>query len=534
MEEIAAMPGPLRLPRRAAIVAGVAGALAAPSRFAFGQGGTPAPIAAESGRPRVEWGAAVGDVSPGAALLWSCADRTSRMLVEWATDEGFRNARRVRGPFATEATDFTARIDLRDLPPDAEIFYRVTFEGPGADRAASAPVLGRFRTAPAARRDVRFLWSGDTAGQGWGIDEQRGGMRTYETMRRTGADFFVHCGDTIYADSPIVRLPDGTVWRNLVTPEVAKVAETLGEFRGRYRYNLMDRNVRAFQAEVAQLWLWDDHKVTNDWSDSKDLSGEARYAEKRVALLTARAARAFLDYAPMRTHGPDEAERIYRRVAYGPHLDVFALDMRSHRGPNSHNRQEAQGPETAILGEAQIRWLLRGLRASTATWKVIACDMPLGLLVPDGQDRQGRPMFEAVANGDGPALGRELEIAGLLSAIRHAGVRNVVWVTADVYYTAAHRYDPARAQYRDFDPFWEFVSGPLHAGGFGPNPPDDTFGLEVVWQKAPDGRRNVPPTEGQFFSEAMIDGRSGALTIMLKDMTGATLWQRSFEPGRAA
>jgi alkaline phosphatase D len=107
-------------------------------------------------------------------------------------------------------------------------------------------------------------------------------------------------------------------------------------------------------------------------------------------------------------------------------------------------------------------------------------------------------------------------------------------VTADVHYTAAHRYDPARAQYRDFDPFWEFVSGPLHAGGFGPNPPDDTFGLEVVWQKAPDGRRNVPPTEGQFFGEAMIDGRSGALTIMLKDMTGATLWQRSFEPGRAA
>ena len=34
--------------------------------------------------------------------------------------------------------------------------------------------------------------------------------------------------------------PDGQVWRNLVTEEVSKVAETLDEFRGRHRYNLLD------------------------------------------------------------------------------------------------------------------------------------------------------------------------------------------------------------------------------------------------------------------------------------------------------
>src|SRR3712207_8134635 len=39
------------------------------------------------------------------------------------------------------------------------------------------------------------------------------------------------------------KLPDGGIWRNLVTEEVAKVAETLAEFRGRYKYNLLDRNV---------------------------------------------------------------------------------------------------------------------------------------------------------------------------------------------------------------------------------------------------------------------------------------------------
>jgi len=48
-----------------------------------------------------------------------------------------------------------------------------------------------------------------------------------------------------------------------------------------------------------------------------------------------------------------------------------------------------------------------------------------------------------------------------LSAWKRAGVQNVVFITADVHYTAAHHYSPERAAYTDFTPFWEFVSGPL-------------------------------------------------------------------------
>ena len=87
-------------------------------------------------------------------------------------------------------------------------------------------------------------------------------------------------------------------------PEVSKVAETLAEFRGRYKYNLLDdEHVRRFNAEVPQIWQWDDHEVVNNWSDSKDLSGDPRYTEKNVPLLIARGTRAFLEYAPMRYTG---------------------------------------------------------------------------------------------------------------------------------------------------------------------------------------------------------------------------------------
>ncbi|MBM3777481.1 MAG: alkaline phosphatase [Acidimicrobiia bacterium] len=485
-------------------------------------------------RPGLPSGIQIGDVRADSAIVWGRADRPARLVVEHASNASFREAVTVRGGVATQENGFVARLDLSGLAPDREVLLRVRFEDLESGRARSAPVDGRFRTAPAGRRNVRFVWSADTAGQGYGIDPERGGMRTYEAMRQVDPDFFVHCGDTIYADAPIaerMELADGSVWRSLVTADVAVVAESLAQFRGRYAYNLLDAHVQRFSAEVPQVWLWDDHEVVNNWSDAKDLSADARYTEKRVAVLAERARRAFLDYAPLR-YEPSEEERIYRHVPYGPLLDVFALDARSYRGPNSANRQAIGGPATAFLGAAQLTWLEETLAQSSAVWKVIASDMPIGLVVPDELDSSGRPAtFEAVANADGgPPLGRELEIAHLLRSIREHGVRNVVWITGDVHYTAAHRYDPARARFTGFDPFWEFASGPLHAGSFGPSALDDTFGPQVVFQRA-SPIPNAPPSAGyQFFGQVDIDGATAAMTVTLKDVSGASLFTTTLEP----
>jgi alkaline phosphatase D len=395
--------------------------------------------------------------------------------------------------------------------------------------------VGRFRTAPRGRRDVAFLWSAETAGQGFGINPSWGGMRVYETMRRERPDFFLHCGDTIYADKPIpaeVALPDGTVWRNLTTAAKSKVAETLDDFRGNYLYNLLDDNVRRFAAEVPQVWQWDDHEVLDNWWLGKDLTGDPRYREKSVALLAARAARAFREYAPLRWHGPDEPERLYRHLSYGPHLDLFVVDLRSYRAPNSHNQQPEEGPETALLADAQWKWLERAIGASRATWKVVAAGLPLGLLVGDGRDAEGRPRQEAIANGPGAPAGRELELARLLRALARKRIRNLVWLCGDVHYTAAHHYHPSRARFADFLPFWEFVSGPLNAGTFGPNRLDDTFGPEVVFQKVP-ARGGAAPSAGlQFFGRVDIDGATGEMKVSLKDVAGETLFVQRLKPAR--
>lgn len=516
---------PARIGRRRALFSAVAAPFVVPR---LGRAQAPG-----SGRPFMPYGVQSGDMAPDGAIVWSACDRPARLVVEWATEESFRDPKRVEGSLATADTGFTARAAIEGVAPGQTVFWRAAFADPLDARAASEPVLGRFRTAPGAGRDVSFVWGGDTAGQGYGINPDWGGMRIYETMRRTAPDFFVHSGDTVYADNPIpaeIRLGDGTVWRNLVTEAKSKVAETLEEFRGAWRYNLLDESLRRFNAETPMLAQWDDHETVDNWHPDLRLDGDPRYREKSAAVLAARARRAFLEFMPMR---PDAAApgRIYRKIAWGPALDVFLLDMRSYRAANGENRQAAPGPDTAFLGAEQLAWLKRGLKASRATWKAVAADMPLGLVVWD--DFRNRRGSEALANGDdGKPLGREHELADLLSFLRRENVRNVAWFTADVHYAATHRYGPERAAFQDFLPFHEFVSGPLNAGGFGPNPLDATFGPQVLFQRTPpSGRFNTAPSEGSaLFGHVRIDGRTGAMTVTHRDVEGAVLHATELSP----
>jgi alkaline phosphatase D len=98
-------------------------------------------------------------------------------------------------------------------------------------------------------------------------------------------------------------------------------------------------------------------------------------------------------------------------------------------------------------------------------------------------------------------------------------------VTADVHYAAAHSFDPARARFADFQPFWEFVAGPLHAGTFGPNELDATFGPRLAFCSVPRGLEpNRPPSEGlQSIGMVRIDGASGVMTVSLHDGAGRVL-----------
>ncbi|WP_328723003.1 alkaline phosphatase D family protein [Streptomyces sp. NBC_00247] len=490
---------------------------------------TGAPAFARSGRPSAEWGVQVGDVTASTALVWVRSDRAARMLVETSATESFRTSRLWHGPLVGAGTDFTGTTPVHGLPAGEQVHYRVTLADPDDPRRTSRPLYGTFRTAPAKRRDgARFLWSGDIAGQGWGINPDIGGYTVYEEMRNLNPDFFLCSGDTIYADGviePSVPLPDGSVWHNVTTEEKAKVAETLAEYRGNFRYNLLDANVRRFNSQVPSIVQWDDHEVRNNWYPGQILD-DVRYTEKSVDVLAARSVRAYREYLPVSTlrAAPGEG-RMHRVVRHGPLLDVFVLDMRSFRNANSPDRQADD--TTGILGAEQLRWLKGELSRSRAVWKVIAADMPLGLVVPDGATD-----FEAVAQGDpGAPLGRELQIAELLRYIKHRRITGTVWLTADVHHTSAQHYLPERAAFKDFAPFWEFVSGPLAAGAFPASALDNTFGPDRVFVKAPVLSNQSPLEMPPLFGEVDIDGASGELTVRLRQQGGKVLFTKVLQPG---
>jgi alkaline phosphatase D len=283
---------------------------------------------------------------------------------------------------------------------------------------------------------------------------------------------------------------------------------------------------------------WDDHETCNNWWPGEVIDDE-RYSERRADVLAIRGRRAWQEYQPVPVTRlvPSSGDgfvptRLYRRVPRGQHLDLFCLDMRSHRGPNPGARRG----EAGILGREQEEWLIDSLRRSTATWKVISADQPLSAPSTRTTDLDGPANAD-----DGRPLGREPEIARVLAAIKRYDVRNVVWITTDVHYTAAHHYRPERAAFTDFEPFWEFVSGPLAASPFWTKDEllDGTFGPEVVFSKGEDTDRLdvTPRPDNQYFGHLAI-AATGELTVTLYDAAGTALWSRLLEPaptpGRAA
>jgi alkaline phosphatase D len=160
---------------------------------------------------------------------------------------------------------------------------------------------------------------------------------------------------------------------------------------------------------------------------------------------------------------------------------------------------------------------------------VIANDLPLGLVVPDGPTGN-----EGVPQGDdGPPLGRELEFADVLRTAHANGVTNLVFITADVHYAAAHHYDPARAAIGDFSPFWEFVAGPLHAAVQAIdnlNPLDRTFGAQRVFSAAAPVAGYGPGQGYQYFGYITINAGNRQMTVSLRDQDGTLLHTTELTP----
>ena len=124
--------------------------------------------------------------------------------------------------------------------------------------------------------------------------------------------------------------------------------------------------------------------------------------------------------------------------------------------------------------------------------------------------KHGVLMQEAWANGAGPPLGRELELADLLRFVKRRRIRNVVGGDRR---RALRGGPPLRPEAGGASPTstrsGSSSAGPLHASTYGPNQLDPTFGpqAEVPVARLGQAARRSPADGAQYFGTMRIDAQ---------------------------
>ena len=304
-----------------------------------------------------------GDVTDTSALVWLRAEPDSLVLLQYGKDPRLEKYNATNLIAVDPESDHTAKISLDGLQPATRYYYRAA-----VSRKMPGPI-GSFVTAPRPDDDrkVTFCFSGDTR-------ESYKPFTVMYAVCEQQPDFFLHLGDTIYADR------NGT-------------ARRLSEFWAKYRTNRDDAWTQyCFQAMSVYV-TWDDHEVADDYLPDNPLAPVGR--------------KAFLDYWPIR-HPSNEPQRIYRSVRWGRGVELFILDVRQYR----------DAKKGTMLGRAQKEWLFDGLGKSTALFKFIATSVTMA---GGGRDRwDGFPK----------------ERAELLHYIDGNKIRGVFFLSADMHYAA--------------------------------------------------------------------------------------------------
>jgi alkaline phosphatase D len=361
----------------------------------------------------------VAEVSAHRALVWVRAADRAPVVIRYGPAGG--NMTSVRETTTSPERDFTGRVALENLDAGTRYQYDV--------RAAGERVAGTFTTAPAAGADtpVRLAWSGDLGGAGHCRDVEDG-YPIFRAMTRRAPDLFLFVGDTIYADHTCAAAQLGGA---------SYVAANLEQLYGKHRYNRSDAALQEFFRRTSVYATWDDHEVGNNFGPWHELLPAGR--------------RAFQDYFAVEGV-PEEPGRLYRSVRWGKHVHIFILDTRQYRSRNT----DEDGPGKTMLGAAQRRWLLDGVSASDATWKLIVSSVPLGMFT-------GGAASDSWSNANvfgypRPGIGFVHERDLILDTLHTRSVANVVFISGDVHHAELLRHEPEPG-FR----VHEFIAGPLAA-----------------------------------------------------------------------
>jgi alkaline phosphatase D len=274
------------------------------------------------GYPRALQGPMIGAPGPNHFTVWVRASGAFEVALEYSADRDFTTVLHGTRAMASAEHDCCVVLRAEGLQPDTAYWYRLKY-GDQADRYQFLP--HRTRTAPAGAADFRIAF-GSCCRIQYDPDQ-----RIWNAVRALEPDMFLWLGDNIYADSD----------------QHAALVDLYG--RGR----VVER-LEPLLRSTPQLATWDDHDFGYNDSDGNS-PGKAD------------SLKVFKDFWANPAYGEAGNPGVYFRQHYGG-VDFFVLDGRYHRDPTD----QADDAGKSMLGAAQKAWLKRGLKASTAPFKVLA------------------------------------------------------------------------------------------------------------------------------------------------------------------
>lgn len=332
-------------------------------------------------------GVASGDPQQDRVLLWTRAtpnagETVLNLLWEVAEDPAFTRVIRNGDARATRDRDYTVKVDVQDLAPGTEYFYRFSALG-------ETTATGRSKTLP----------EGDVAQVKLAVFSCSNYPAGYFHSYREGShvadlDAFLHLGDYLYEYGAGGYATERAVELGRELPlNNAGELYTLADYRRRYALYRADTDLQAMHAAAPCIAVWDDHEVANDsWMDGAEnhTLEEGDYAVRKLAAI-----RAYFEWLPIRPPAGDGSEQIYRSFDFGNLLSLHMLDTRiigrdrqlqygdyadEQTGAMDQERfrTDLLNPERSLLGHEQLQWLGRQMAGSAARWQLLGQQVLMG------------------------------------------------------------------------------------------------------------------------------------------------------------
>ncbi len=394
-------------------------------------------------------------------IVWLQTDRScNASMMYWKEDDpsGIHYSSEA---IAEAKNAYAVDLIADQVEPGFTYRYRVLLDGkptgvPDTLRFRTQP-LWKYRTEPpdftfatgscAYINEPAYDRPGKPYGDGYGI---------FNSIADQHPDFMLWLGDNVY-----LREPDWGTWSGILhrythtrsTPELQRL------LRGTHHYA-----------------IWDDHDFGPNDADGSFVNAD----------LTTAAFDLFWPNPPSTAPGVGGITTMF---SYSD-VDLFLLDDRSFRVP-----PDVVTDTATMLGKAQIDWLIRALKYSDASFKIVACG---------GQVLNTGAVFENFAT-----YPRERKY--LLDRLNEEGIPNVVFLTGDRHHTVLSKLDQASGL-----PAYDLTVSPLTSGTHEPKEENKLMveGTLVVDRNFATLRFSGPRKER-------------TLTITVRDASGRPRWEKS-------